>query len=55
MTESRKDSEGEMVREREQGGERKGGSEREKQGVMYRGNPVRLLDFSAETLQARKE
>lgn len=23
--------------------------------VTYKGNPIRLLDFSAETLQARRE
>ena len=29
---------------------------REKQQVMYKGNPIRLsADFSAETLQARRE
>lgn len=51
MTENKKkkDSEGETVRQRESGvEEREKGREREKQCVMYKGNPIRLLDFSAD-------
>lgn len=50
MTENKKkDSEGETVRQRESGVEEwEKGREREKQCVMYKGNPIRLLDFSAD-------
>ena len=50
MTESKKkDSEGETERDSwGWGRERKGGRERQKQHVMYKGNPIRLLDFSSD-------
>lgn len=53
MTESKKDSEGEMVRERKSGRERKGGSERETR-CYVQGKPRKIIRFFSRNFVGQK-